>query len=244
MRARYGTGDFLKLNKRNCSIRIKLTPFGADFLQVIWDIGGDHHVFYPSAAMGGQFSLFLDAVYSIYDEGFDDHRVFRRYDIKDHQDVSFTDPTVPEGQIRKKAEISWDEEGHMIDISFERMGRWNCPVRELSGPDPVKVLIDDSYGKDIHEYVVDGRDLCYAVARACTKALKTYGIGGYYRSTAEEIVDGDRLDIDHLLFIKAYTLDAMEVRELKERWRRSWHSWPGADYTPFEKEMELLLFDM
>ena len=48
MRARYGTGDFLKLQKRRCSIRLKLTPYGADFLQVIWDICGNHHVFYPS----------------------------------------------------------------------------------------------------------------------------------------------------------------------------------------------------
>ena len=27
VRARYGTGVFLKLNKRNCDMRIRLTPY-------------------------------------------------------------------------------------------------------------------------------------------------------------------------------------------------------------------------
>ena len=62
VRARYGTGVFLKLNKRECNIRFRLTPLSGDFLRVHWRIGGDNHYFFPSAVMCGQFSSLLAAV--------------------------------------------------------------------------------------------------------------------------------------------------------------------------------------
>ena len=46
-----------------------------------------------------------------------------------------------------------------------------------------------------------------------------------------------------LLFFKAYALDAMEVRNLTTVWEDEDH-WHHADATPFNKELELLLFDM
>ena len=73
-RARYGTGDFLKLNKRECGISPELIPCGADFLRVNWCIGGDDHTLWTSSAMGYQFSSFFGAIYKLYSEGFDIHR--------------------------------------------------------------------------------------------------------------------------------------------------------------------------
>lgn len=73
MRARYGTGVFLKLNKRDCGTRIRLTPLGGDFLRVHWKIGGDNHYFFPSCVMGSQFSAFIEAVFRLYEEKDIDH---------------------------------------------------------------------------------------------------------------------------------------------------------------------------
>ena len=233
----------MELKKRKCNTSIKLTPYGADFLQVIWDIGGNHHRFFPSAAMGYQFAPFLAAVYFLYDEGHDNHRVLRRSHCKTEEHVNWTDSSVPEGFKKKIAKIDWDEEGHTVDIYFERTGKWNCPIEELRGPDPVNIRIVTLRGNEYH-YKIDGRDLCYAVAKACTRALKTYGIWGYYQSSASEINDRDYLNIEQLLFIKAYALDAMEVRSLKNRWKHPRRLWPYAEYSSYEKEIELLLFDM
>ena len=47
----------------------------------------------------------------------------------------------------------------------------------------------------------------------------------------------------YCLYSEGYALDAMEARELKEAWRDP-HSWMEAEGTSFEKELELLLFDM
>ena len=65
MRARSGTGVFLKLNKRNCDMRIRLTPYDCDMLRVHWRIDGDNYYFVASGVMGSQFSAFLSAVYGL-----------------------------------------------------------------------------------------------------------------------------------------------------------------------------------
>jgi hypothetical protein len=106
--------------------------------------------------------------------------------------------------------------------------------------DPVKIEFDYCAGH--YRYEVDGRELCYAVAKGYTEALKKYGFQGYLRSTGMQYL-GDSIEMDELLFVKAYALDAMEVRELKEAWSKP-NSWRGADASSFEKEIELLLFDM
>ena len=89
---------------------------------------------------------------------------------------------------------------------------------------------------------MDGRDLCYAVAKACTEALKKYGFKGYLKSSGEQYV-GDKIDLEMLLFIKAYALDAFEARSISKAWEEP-SGWRQAYASSFEKEMELLLFDM
>ena len=54
--------------KLNNNIRIRLTPCGAEYQKVQLYIDGDHHVFWPYAGAGGQFSSFLHAVYNLYDD--------------------------------------------------------------------------------------------------------------------------------------------------------------------------------
>jgi len=108
-------------------------------------------------------------------------------------------------------------------------------------PDPVQVIFWRTFGSR-KEFTVDGRDLCYAVAKACTEALKKYGFKGYLKSSGEQYV-GDKIDLEMFLFIKAYALDALEARTTIMAWEQP-NGWKHAYASSFEKEMELLLFDM
>lgn len=236
MRARYGTGVFLKLNKRDCGTRIRLTPLGGDFLRVHWKIGGDNHYFFPSCVMGSQFSAFIEAVFRLYEEkdidhifcgklyGFEYDGPWNRYD----------------NMYRIRTTVHWDEEGRTEDITFIRICKDVNPC-PLGTPDPIEVHIVAHNGK--FNYVVDGRDLCYAIAKACTEAWKKYGFLGYYDSTGMQY-PGDNFCLADLLFIKAYALNTLSVREKNKLWE-SPHGWnPRAYATSFENEIELLLFDM
>ena len=49
--------------------------------------------------------------------------------------------------------------------------------------------------------------------------------------------------MERFLFIKAYALNALETRALSKAWDNP-HSWRKIYRTDFEKEIELLLFDM
>ena len=238
VRARYGTGVFLKLNKRSCDMRIRLTPIGADLLRVHWRIDGENYYFFASGVMGSQFSAFLSAVNGLYEEKDRAHFVLR----KNCENIRYKYPLDREGKrYQAETEVFWDGEGPYYKITFIR----NCesfePILDPDIPDPVQIKIE-STRQAAKECTVDGRDLCYAVARACTEALKKYGFKGYTTSTGGYYI-GESLNIETLLFIKAYALGAMEARELKEEWRKP-KSWRSADSSSFEKEMELLLFDM
>ena len=75
-----------------------------------------------------------------------------------------------------------------------------------------------------------------------TEALKKYGFQGYLPSTGQQYI-GDTFEMDELLFVKAYALDAMESRVLQKAWEHP-KGWWSADFSSFEQEIELLLFDM
>ena len=236
MRARYGTGVFLKLNKRDCGTRIRLTPLDGDFLKVQWKIGGDNHYFFPSCVMGSQFSAFIKALFRLYEEQDIDHIFCGRMYGFEYEGPWQRD----DGMFRIRSTVHWDEEGRTADITFVRVCEdiKPCPI---GTPDPIEIHIVSYNGK--FNYIIDGRDLCYAVARAYTDTLKKYGFLGYYDSTGMQY-PGDSFNINDLLFIKAYALNALDVRKKEKLWE-SPHGWnPRAFATSFKKEIELLLFDM
>ena len=235
VRARYGTGVFLKLIKRNCEIRIRLTPCDCDFLRVHLRIGGDNHYFYPSCVMGSQFSAFLTAVYHLYEE----NNIKHTYWPRKINEFKHEYPYAREDQQHLiTSALYWDEEGYTHNIIFKR----HCPndiVTNSDNPDPIQITIENA---KTYEYTVDGRELCYAVAKGCTEALKKYGIAGYEKSTGMQY-PGDKLDIEKLLFVKAYALNVMDARGTYELWANP-NGWESAEASDFEKEMELLRFDM
>ena len=240
VRARYGTGVFLKLNKRNCDMRIRLTPYDYDLLRVHWRIDGENYYFLASCVVGSQFSAFLRAIYCLYEEKGQPHYLHSKYD----KNITHEYPSHREDKRHQfSAKIFWCGEGPFYDITFVRNTATEGPVLNPNTPDPIQIKIRSSRQPD-KECTVDGRDLCYAVARGCTEALKKYGFTGYTLSTGGSYL-GDGFNIEELLFVKAYALNALEVCKAKIEWRN-----PNPDYlgeaksTDFADELELLLFDM
>lgn len=202
-------------------------------------IGGDHHTLWPSAVMGGQFSKLVTAVYCLYSEGYDSHTNCRRSIHRYRHDWGGENATGTETHAIT-TEVLWDEEGRYDNLTFvRRCVGWKYPTPDRYDP----IEIELQYRGGSFTYTVDARDLCYAIAKAATKALKKYGFRGYHSSSGSCECFGDSINIEQLLFLKAYALNVLEVRELKTVWRKP-KSWMGAAGTSFEKEMELLLFDM
>ena len=232
----------MKLNKRECSISIELIPCGVDFLKVVWNIGNDSFVFWTSSAVSYQFSSFIQAVYSLYSERRDNHDHNRPNRKRCKYIFPSMDPTLAEDEMKVETEVNWRGEGPAYEIKLSRICKHGSKNPACSEDDFVTVELFGTAIKST-SYTLDGRDLCYAVAKAYTDAIKTYGIYGYYFSTGNDCCTGDVIDLHMLLFIKAYALNAMEVRELHDLSEPS-DSWQCAEGTSFEKELELLLFDM
>ena len=238
MRARYGTGVFLKLNKRNCDMRIRLTPFDCDMLRIHWRIDSENYYFIASGVMGSQFSAFLSAVYDLYEEEDQSHYLHCKY----NKNIIYEYPHNREDKkYCIKSKITWDGEGPFYTISFTRIGEHIGPILDPNTPGPIQVKIE-STRQSSKECTIDGRDLCYAVARGCTEALKKYGFKGYTKTSGGYDV-GDSFSIEKLLFVKAYALGVLDVCKAEELWKNP-NSWRTIEATNFEKEMELLLFDM
>lgn len=217
-------------------MRIRLTPFGCDYLRVHWRIGGDNHYFFPSCVMGSQFSAFLTAVYRLYEE----EQIKHTYGPQKH--LRFTHEHPYERKDKKhllSSTVYWDEEGYGHVITLTR----HCDddiVNGSNASDPVKILIKN--GHKCFDYTVDGRDLCYAVAKGCTEAIKKYGLVGYRASSGMQY-PGDTFDLYELLFVKAYALNVMESRKMRRLWSHP-DGLSHANASTFENELSILLFDM
>jgi len=134
----------------------------------------------------------------------------------------------------------WDEEGRYVQITLTRRhSERSCVLPDAL--DFVDVELNTSYGTFC--YRTEGRDLCYAVARAVTETLKKYGFMGYCLSSDPDCRSEETFDINKLLFLKAYALDVPEARQIVRLWEDP-NGWMSADASCFQKEMELLLFDM
>ncbi|MBE7034670.1 MAG: hypothetical protein E7402_00915 [Ruminococcaceae bacterium] len=209
-----------ELKKRDCDIKIKLTPSGTQYLHFEMDVCGDHLEFLPASTVGVQFGAVVSALYTLFHEKDDGHEEWsaREY-LSDEEHIIHATVT----------KVSWDNEGTDIDIILSR----KCEV-DIDYENDLTEIEIKSYDDLLKKYTVKTRDLCYAVAKACTEVLKEYGFYGYRYST-----EYDYFDIHQLLYIKSFALLNFEARELTPVNENEF-----AMGTSFEKEMELLLFDM
>ncbi len=240
VRARYGTGDSLNLQKRDCPIKMELEPYGCDDIHVRWEIGGDEHNFYSESIIGGEFAELMHAVYNLYHEKNDRHK-FPRYSRKRVISAG-EDRRLQRGEFQLETCVWWDQREYS-SVTFSRKDNWHTEGFYAESPDPVQISIRRHSERSPKRYCVDGKDLAYAIGKGATEAIKKYGFYGYFFSTGSDDECGDFFRIHELLFFKAYALDAMEVREYRTVWKDE-DGWRHAEGTSFEKEMELLLFDM
>ena len=128
----------------------------------------------------------------------------------------------------KAAGFFWDHEGWGV--------RWKL-TKESGQEREYNLTIDLEETDDEHKtfhYTVKYSDLCYAVGKAITEALKKHGFGGFHTSVWESDVN-----VRHLCFLKSCGMgmpDAVIPFDSAEKG-------VGA-VSSFTDEIELLLFDM
>lgn len=208
----------LNLEKRECGIKVRLIPSGAMFLKVEIDIEGEHLEFWPSSAMAGQFGDFINSFYALFSENSDNHK--EPYSGKCAHEV--------DGDVIVTTKTQWDEEGSIIDIIFER--RFCVDDENWDNSDIIDLtfFIHRQECSEKH-FSISTKELCYAIAKACTEILKEYGFYGY-----RLVTEWDYFKIYQLLYIKAFALDCMEMRSCDNEEGK----------TNFNDEIELLMFDM
>ena len=228
----------MELHKRNCGIEMKLVPYGSGWTDVYLTICGDNHYFIISDVLGDQFDFFLNILYHMYPDNISDvyecTRIEYKSAIQKYSNGQYiTDKIVDEitefpcvsKDIPWKSHFVWDEEGNESYWDLERE-----PTEDLDFTLKIGIKHND---KEFN-YKVRYADFCYAVAKACTEALKKHGFCGYHQATYTQDIN-----IRQLLFIKGIALDNLEACKL------TYYEEEGEGETSdFKKEIELLLFDM
>ncbi len=232
-----------KLCKRSCDIKMKLVPYGGGWTDVYFDICGDSHCFIISSVLGYQFSDFLRILYHLHpnhgdSEKADDIIEYKcglcakdkngYHVVRVLNQLQDAEPPFVYQDIPWKAQFTWNEEGAQSNWTLERI-----PNQAEEFTLKIHIVHERSEVK-IYDYEVPYKDLCYAVAKACTDMLKEYGFYGYHHSTYTQ-----DLNIRHLLFLKSVALDNYDARKL------TYYEEKGhGETTSLKKELELLLFDM
>lgn len=224
------------LKKRDCGISMKLVPYGAGWSDVYLNIGGDKLYFTISAVLGDTFTDLLRILYFLHPENNDPENEENYIDcweglVENDEVVEIAERiekcSCTIRSIPKKGEFSWDEEGSASNWVIER-------EPTLDTDFDIKISINICRDETKHyEYSVRYKDFCYAVAKTCTEVLKSHGIYGYHHSIYQ-----DDMHLRYLLFVKSVALDNFEARVLTDMGNEN------GEGTSFEKEIELLMFDM
>lgn len=230
----------MNLQKRDCPIKLELLPYGNDNLHITLEIDGDVHCFLSESIIGGGFAEFMHAVYNLYHEKDDQHK-YPRYSHKRMQSPG-ENRGLRQGEFQVETCVWWDQREYS-SVTLSRKDDWHFDGFYVETPDPVRITIRRRGERQANYYTVDGKDLAYAIGKAATAAIKRFGFYGYFFSTGSNDECGDYYRMHELLFFKGYALDAMEVREVRTIWQDE-DGWHHAEATPFDQELELLLFDM
>ena len=235
----------LKLKKRPCDIKMKLVPYGGGWTDVHLDICGDHLYFIISGMQGDQFEELLRSLYYLHPKSDHHEDVTNLIDTKVGimdltpsgykvieivDDISCNDNPLAYCDIPWKASFEWDGEITHSSWTLQRI-----PDLDTDFILTIDIRhIHEDGSNHLYHYEVPYKDFCYAAAKACTEMLKEYGFYGYHCSTYVQY-----MNVRYLLFIKSIALDNFEVRELTHYKERG-----HGETSNFDKELELLLFDM
>lgn len=235
----------LKLKKRPCDIKVKLVPYGGGWTDIHLDICSDHLYFVISGMQGDQFDELLRSLYYLHPNSDSHEDVTNLIDskvgimdltqsgykvIKIVDDTSCHDCPFVYCDIPWKAAFEWDGETTSSSWTLQRTPDLSS---DFTLTIDIKHIHEDGSEHPYH-YEVPYKDFCHAIAKACTDMLKEYGFYGYHSSTYVQ-----DMNVRYLLFIKSIALDNFDARELTH------YNEQGHGVTSdFDKELELLLFDM
>lgn len=230
----------MKWIKRDCPIKFELVPYGSGWEDVTLEIGGDSHWWSISGCLGDGFGALVESLYALYPYQTYDEREQKRLTEEDKFEADYVNGEyvnchrLPDGatsykSMPKTAEFYWDLEGCGVN--------WKL-TKEFGPEKDFTLVVELSEGteqrhKDFR-YEVKYSDLCYAVGKALTEALKKHGFAGFHTSVWESDVN-----VRHLCFLKACGMghpDAVQPIESAERGEGATSS--------FDEELELLMFDM
>ena len=235
----------MKWQKRECPIKMTLIPYGAGWEDVIIDIQGDHHHYAVSGCLGGGFGALVESLYALYPgQSHCEHEERRISDMaefvcdyKDGKKINVRPRTSSDSSyftVPTKAEFIWDEEGHGVSWTISRPANEDHEFLVTIELEEWKCSTDGYITTDRFRYVVQYSDLCYAVGKAMTEAVKSHGFTGFHVSVWESDIN-----VRQLCFLKACGMRKPEFFAPKR----------GADdedasITSFKDEIELLMFDM
>ncbi len=232
----------LNLKKRDCKIKMRLVPYGGGWTDVYVTFDKEELYFIISEMWGDNFQTILRALYFMYPANNDteDSESFVEYKIgysenDDDEGITKIVDSVHDlpdmtaySPIPWKTQFTWDDEHNSTTWYIER-----TPDASLDFDITIKIDVRGDEPKH-YEYTVPYKDMCYAVADACTKAIKKHGFRGYHAATYYE-----DMNIRHLLLIKSLALgnlDALKMQYFEEKGE--------GERSDIMKELELLLFDM
>ena len=212
----------MNLQKRNCPISFRFVPYGSGWEDVYLTVNGEDHYFVVTAIWGDRvdaLSQVLLHFHSRYQHHYDPAPQVASEDSREE----FNGPCF-------KAEFCWDAEGSSSTWSLVRSpGEDDCATIEIT----ITEKEESEAPETPFHFSVGFKDLCYAVAKGVTEAMKRHGLHGYF-----EAVWSHDINLRKLLFLKAFALDATDVLKVEDLGRGN------GERTDFAKELELILFDM
>lgn len=221
-------GKLDKARTYACPIKFTITECNAGWTDMTCDFNGAVLDFTISYLLGNQPSALIEAlqVFHSREDGYDG---LLHVKVDREEDIPNLDGTLW-SHVAVSTSFEWEKE--------PGTDRWRLSLvnKELGRQDfPVEVAIDiwNTDETKTYKFTVMFRDLCYAVAKCFTDALKTYGFGGYHTETFT-----DDINIRQLLVIKAYALGILSNFISLEGEPEF-----GYDFT-YEEEIQLLTMDM
>ena len=230
----------IQWQKRECPIKLELVPYGSGWEDVTLEISGKRHWWSISGCLGDGFGALVESLYALYPHQTYDEREQNRLTQEEKYTADFVngeyvnyrrlpDTATSYMMMPKTAEFYWDLEGCGV----------NWTLTKESGAErdfllTVELLEGTDEKHETFRYEVKYSDMCYAVGKAMTEAVKKHGFAGFHTSVWESDVN-----MRHLCFLKACGMgrpDSMQPYESGEEGE-------GA-VSSFDEELSLLLFDM
>ncbi len=228
--------------KKNTLVRpeMRIIPYGCGWEDVYLNIEDISLYFSISTVEGSSIQQLLRLLYYLYPRQRDPIHaddLHYYYGIREKKgglpvverivDQLFDEP-LPYGfeEIPAKGSFEWNEEGAKSLWTIIRP-----PTYETEFPITLQItLLRD---QTLHyTFSLSYKALCYAVAKACTQVIKTFGFFGYHQAVYEW-----DMNLRYLLFIKAIALDCLDTISLSSKAGRPFAS-------SLQNELQLLLAEM